>query len=549
MRNKIEAVRELAELAEKSVRYGTSIQLSDFFHSQILYLFDENLQKLPKFYVIPKIHKTPVAARPILPCHSVIQEPTGKLVSKMLKGIMKTKQGIIHGSKDLALKLHSLKSLPPVKFDAGEMKILYFVSRDIVAFYPNVDVQKAHQIASDYLIEYYGSFGKELDLDWVPCDVNNIRMFREALSIAIENLLCQFDGKIYHQVRGLAMGVASSPDLTNLYGCFFEDRAGIHSHPDISFYKRYIDDCLSLVYAKDELSAKCLLENLIIFDNCTIEWLASDSYMTFLDMTLFFDKNKTLQWRPYRKPLNHFECIPWISAHPVYVKKGTSLSKLSRVATLSSQYDTYVSACREVADIYIAHGYPPTLIASWLRENYSACWDACLNNNEQTKADMLVLKSEYNVSWDFFNVQLLAECMKTGWMEALRTLSFGNKPADLHPSIAEIQPKLACSSLIQLVDCGQRLRFANDWISEGLYGQYLRLDKLGLLDRRVLVAKKRTRQLIDLTALWRRVILENRDHQVVKQMEAQQPSTLDWWAIRKETREPRAPTRVPGYIE
>jgi len=106
------------------------------------------------------------------------------------------------------------------------------------------------------------------------------------------------------------MGVASSPDLANLYGCFFEDRVGIHSHPDIPFYRRYIDDCLSLVYAKDELSAKHLLENSIVFDNCTIEWSASDSYMTFLDMILFFDKDKTLQWCPYRKPLNHFECIP-----------------------------------------------------------------------------------------------------------------------------------------------------------------------------------------------------------------------------------------------
>ena len=136
--------------------------------------FDKNLWKLPKFYVIPKIHKMPVSARPILPCHSVVQGPAGKFMSKMLKGIVKTKQGIIHRSKNLALKLHSLKSLPPAKFDAGEIKRLYFISGDVVAFYPNVDVQKAHRIASDYLIEYYRSFGEDLDLDWVPRDVNNI---------------------------------------------------------------------------------------------------------------------------------------------------------------------------------------------------------------------------------------------------------------------------------------------------------------------------------------------------------------------------------------
>ena len=86
--------------------------------------------------MIPKIYRTPVSARPILPYHSVIQGPVGKFMSKMLKEIIKTKQGIIHKSKDLALKLHSLKLLPPAKFDTGEMKRLYFISDNIVAFYP-----------------------------------------------------------------------------------------------------------------------------------------------------------------------------------------------------------------------------------------------------------------------------------------------------------------------------------------------------------------------------------------------------------------------------
>ena len=147
--------------------------------------------------MIPKIYRTPVSARPILPYHSVIQGPVGKFMSKMLKEIIKTKQGIIHKSKDLALKLHSLKLLPPAKFDTGEMKRLYFISDNIVAFYPNVDVQKAHQIASDYLIDYCSSFGGEFDLDWVERDVADIHMFREVLSITNNNLLYQFDRKIY----------------------------------------------------------------------------------------------------------------------------------------------------------------------------------------------------------------------------------------------------------------------------------------------------------------------------------------------------------------
>ena len=54
------------------------------------------------------------------------------------------------------------------------------------------------------------------------------------------------------------------------------------------------------------------------------------------------------------------------------------------------------------------------LIDSQLRENYFVYWDTCLSNNKYTKGDVLALKNKYNVSWDFFNIQLLAEQIKSG---------------------------------------------------------------------------------------------------------------------------------------
>jgi len=94
--------------------------------------------------MISKLYEMPVSSRHILPYHSIVQGPIGNFVSKILKWIMKTKQGIIHGSKDLALKLYSLKALALVNFDVGIMKRLFFVLRDVIAFYPDVNIQKAH---------------------------------------------------------------------------------------------------------------------------------------------------------------------------------------------------------------------------------------------------------------------------------------------------------------------------------------------------------------------------------------------------------------------
>jgi len=69
--------------------------------------------------------------------------------------------------------------------------------------------------------------------------------------------------------------------------------------------------------------------------------------------------------------------------------------------------------------------------------------------------------------------------------------------------------------LIQSVNYGQRLWFANDWIREELYGQYFQLDKLGLLYWQVLIAKKKTQQFINPITLWRQVVLKK---EIVKQL-------------------------------
>ena len=54
----------------------------------------------------------------------------------------------------------------------------------------------------------------------------------------------------------------------------------------------------------------------------------------------------------------------------------------------------------------------------------------------------------------------------------------------------------------------------------------------GLLDKRFVVAKKKTKQLIDLTALWRRSVLECLDRQVLVQ------STLDSFVVGRRSKSP-----------
>jgi len=83
-----------------------------------------------------------------------------------------------------------------------------------------------------------------------------VKLFNLALSAADNDLLMQFDSRVYFQKRGLAMGVAFSPDLTNLYGVYHELQVlNPNRSATIPLYRRYIDDNLGLVYTLNEEQA------------------------------------------------------------------------------------------------------------------------------------------------------------------------------------------------------------------------------------------------------------------------------------------------------
>ena len=187
------------------------------------------------------------------------------------------------------------------------------------------------------------------------------------LSIGNKNLVSQFNGRYYEQKRGLAMGVADSPDLANLYATHFEVQLGqVLNKPWLKYYKRYIDDIFALVEAPSEHEALRLLRDTVSFVGCEITWDASLTVCPFLDVHVFKDPRdpERLHFKPYRKARNHLERISWISHHPFDVKRGTFLGEMSRMASLCSSRELYNEAIHELQGLYIARGYPRGVITN-----------------------------------------------------------------------------------------------------------------------------------------------------------------------------------------
>ncbi|THG95847.1 hypothetical protein EW145_g7889 [Phellinidium pouzarii] len=346
--------------------------------------------------------------RPIVPCHSALQNPAAKFVSKMLKPIITSLihcPYVIHGTKDFVQKLQHLPILN---------KKTWIVSGDVVAYYPNIPKSEAIRRTVDFYANYYVN----------QTTPGSTSVFIQALQLAMNRLIFDFEGVTYQQLRGLAMGVACSPDIANLYGAYYEKDI-MKDTEDILMYGRYIDDVFAIVYAESSSAALSLVANRLKIGPCEITWEVTEWGTPFLDLFVFVDPiTRRIQHKPFRKAHNHTERVPWASFHPIDVKRGTFLGEMSRLATLCSQPKFYLEAMTELAALYVARGYPIGLIKAWLRENLLKRWKQRLDPKpvEGSGHDkVFVLKTIFNPAWNGFNVNKLRDIVTETWVTNLPT--------------------------------------------------------------------------------------------------------------------------------
>jgi hypothetical protein len=145
------------------------------------------LTDIPRFHGIPKIHKKPWGLRPIVPSHSWVSSPAAKIISKSLKPLYKFFPWIIQSTGELVAKIKGLKINPDRK--------LFLCTGDVTAMYTNID--RALSTAT---------IGKLYDKLQLP--KGKIIALQRAIILANNSTIVEFDGRYFHQEKGLAMGTA-----------------------------------------------------------------------------------------------------------------------------------------------------------------------------------------------------------------------------------------------------------------------------------------------------------------------------------------------------
>ena len=229
------------------------------------------------------------------------------------------------------------------------------MSYDVTALFTNVPLEETIQILSK----------KAFNGNWF----NNTHSLNiceghliELLTIATKDQLFQFNGDLYEQIDGVAMGSPLGPLMTNTFMCFIEEKL-VHENKLPNFYKRHVDDTFALVpdltAATDFLS---VLNDAHPAIQITMETAVNNS-LPFVGVVITKTDNH-LNTSVYRKKTNKRLLLHYQSHVDNRYKRSLIRTMLDRAKRLSSSPDLFSKECYDLREMFLKLKYPVKLIDS-----------------------------------------------------------------------------------------------------------------------------------------------------------------------------------------
>ena len=233
----------------------------------------------------------------------------------------------------------------------------------------------------------------------------------EALEIALENNLTEFDGQVYRQCKGTAMGPKNAciyADVAMNYIDVLVMEDGPNSWPKEYrpiIWARFRDDVyIPWTHGLDRLKDFVKwLNTLIPGIKFTLKF--SSQGTVYLE-TFVYDIDSTLHTKPYSKPCDdHTYLIP-TSCHPTHSIRNIPYCIALRLYKIASEPAEYVNSKHEYSTYLLARGYSIEVIQEAFsrvelksRECYFGVGDESSNNvtNDSTK-QVFPLSCEFNPS-------------------------------------------------------------------------------------------------------------------------------------------------------
>ena len=182
------------------------------------------------------------------------------------------------------------------------------------------------------------------------------------LEIATTNQLFQFDGQLYEQTDGVAMGFPLGPLMANVFMCHLEEKL---TRDDLMphLYRRYVDDTLARMPNTDAATMFLITPNGLHPSLSFTMELPVDDRIPFIGIDIIKNGTK-LETRVYRKPTNNGLLLHFNSHSDKRYKDSLLKTMLHRAYALSSTTEAFDEECAKLRSIFSRLDYPWSLIDS-----------------------------------------------------------------------------------------------------------------------------------------------------------------------------------------
>jgi len=211
------------------------------------------------------------------------------------------------------------------------------------------------------------------------------------LTLILKCNVFEFDGSLYIQEWGTAMGTHVAPPYANIFMGGLEeflasDGAKYLKHIFAGFYKRFIDDIFLLWQGSREQ-----LDEFISYMNSihpTIKFSSSFDFekreITFLDVSIRIEDGKIIT-DLFRKPTAAIQYLLPGSCHPPHITKNIPFSLGYRLLRICSHHTTFLKRLAELREMLIQREYRPRVIDAAFEKLKCLDRDVALQRVERRK--------------------------------------------------------------------------------------------------------------------------------------------------------------------
>ena len=225
-------------------------------------------------------------------------------------------------------------------------------SFDVESLFTNVPIEGAVQ-AELRKLESDPTLADRTTL--TPAQIANL------LDFVLRSTYFQYNGSIYEQREGTAMGSPVSAVIANLHMETFEEQA-IESAPSKpKIWKRYVDDTFTIL---DRDRVDSFLQHLNS-QQPTIRFTMeteNDNKIAFLDASVSREPDGRLTTSVYRKPTHTDQYLAYDSHHPHSVKRGIVKCLYAQAKRLVTTPSVISAEKKHLSSVLVSNGYPSSFV-------------------------------------------------------------------------------------------------------------------------------------------------------------------------------------------